>query len=100
VGGFFSEIGSRLDMSIGCSSRENVKLEISREYSDQYIKLIKLIKKYIRLVPTERLFNIDESGFSDSEEGKPNRILIPIKAKPTTLHFPPSRKIHHQTPVC
>jgi hypothetical protein len=77
--------------------RENVRLEVPQEYLDHYIKLM---KDYVPLVPTELLFNIDESGFSDWEERKPKRILLPTEARTTTLHYPASRKIRHQTLVC
>jgi hypothetical protein len=52
------------------------------------------------LVPTELLFNIDESGFSDWEERKPQCVLIPTEARETILHYPASRKIRHQTLIC
>jgi hypothetical protein len=52
------------------------------------------------LVPTELLFNIDESRFSDWEEHKPKCLLIATEARETTLHYPASRKIRHQTLVC
>jgi hypothetical protein len=77
--------------------QENVRLEVSHENLDQYIRLI---KEYVLLVRTELLFNIDESGFSDWEERKPKCVLIPTEARETTLHYPASRKIRHQTLVC
>jgi hypothetical protein len=52
------------------------------------------------LFPTELLFNIDENGFSDWEERKPKCVLIPSKARETTLLYPASRKIRHQTLIC
>jgi hypothetical protein len=48
--------------------QENVRIEVSHEYLDQHIRLI---IEYVPLVPTELLFNIDESSFSDWEERKP-----------------------------
>jgi hypothetical protein len=74
-----------------------VRLEVSREYLYQYIRLI---KEYVPLVPTELLFDIGESGFSDWEERKPKCVLMPTEARETTLHYPASRKIRHQTLVC
>jgi hypothetical protein len=70
---------------------------VPHEHLDQYIILI---KEYVPLVPTELLFNIDESGFSDYEECKPNCVLIPTEIRETTIHYPVSRKIRHQTLVC
>jgi hypothetical protein len=55
------------------------------------------MKEYVPLVPTELSFKREESGFSDWEERKPKRILVPIEAKAATLHYPISRKIRHQT---
>jgi hypothetical protein len=84
------------DANLTCRSavcpQENVRPEVPHEYVDQYIRLI---KEYILLVPTELLFNIDESGFSDWEECKPKCVLIPTEAREMTLHYPASRKICH-----
>jgi integrase len=77
--------------------QENVRLKVPHEYLDQYIRLI---KEYVPLVPTELLFNIDESCFSDWEERKPKCVLIPTEAREATLHYPASRKIRHQTLLC
>jgi hypothetical protein len=77
--------------------QENVKLKVPREYLDQYIRLT---KEYVPLVLMELLFNTDESGLSDWEECKPKCVLMPTEARETTLHYPASRKIRHQTLVC
>jgi hypothetical protein len=79
------------------SPQLNVRLEISRQYLHQYIKLI---KEYVPLVLTELLFNIDEIGFRDREERMPICILIAIKAKTIAQHCATSRKICRQTLVC
>jgi hypothetical protein len=95
--GFVSEETCESDLSIGLSPQENVRLEVLHEHLDQYIRLI---KELVPLVQTESLFNIDESGFSDWEEHKPKCVLIPTEARETTLHYPASPKIRHQTLVC
>jgi hypothetical protein len=77
--------------------QENLRLEVSHEHLDRYIKLI---QEYVPLVPTELLFNIDESGFSDWEEYKQKGTLIPMEWQATTLHYPRNRKIRHQTLMC
>jgi hypothetical protein len=64
---------------------------------DRYTKLI---QEYVPLVPTELLFNTDESGFGDWEERKPKSILIPLDALATTLHCPTNGKIRRQTLLC
>jgi hypothetical protein len=75
----------------------NVRFEGPHEYLDGSIRLI---KEYVPLVPTELLFNINESGFSDWEERKPKSVLIPTEARGTTLYYSGSRKIRHQTLDC
>jgi hypothetical protein len=50
-----------------------LRLEITDEHLDQYMKLI---QEYAPLIPTELLFNIDESGLSDWKERKPKGVLI------------------------
>jgi hypothetical protein len=75
----------------------NVRVEVPHEYLDQYIRLI---KEYVPLVRTELLFKIDESGFIDWEERKPKCVLIQTEAWETTLRYPVSPKIRHQTLVC
>jgi hypothetical protein len=77
--------------------QENVRLEVLHEYLDQCIRLI---KELVPLVPAELLFDTDESDFSDWEERKPKSVLIPTEARETTLHYPASRKIRHETFVC
>jgi hypothetical protein len=78
--------------------QENLTLEVPRENLDRYIKLI---HKYVPLVPTELLFNIHESGFSDCEECKPKSVLIPLEGQTTAPHYPTSRKIVAlQTLIC
>jgi hypothetical protein len=58
------------------------------------------MKEYVPLVRAALIFKVDESGLSDWEERKTKAILIPIEAQRTTLHYPVSRKIRHQTFVC
>jgi hypothetical protein len=58
--------------------QENLSLEVPHEHLDRYIKLI---QEYVPLVPTELLFNIDESGFSDWEERKPKGVPISIEGR-------------------
>jgi hypothetical protein len=77
--------------------QENVRLEVLHDHLDQYIRLI---KELVPFVPTELLFNSDESGFSDWEERKPKCLLIPTEARETILHYSASRKIRHQTLAC
>jgi hypothetical protein len=66
-------------------------------YLDQYIRLI---KGYVPLVRLELLVNINESGFNVWEERKPKCVIFPTDATDTTLHYPASQKVRHQTLVC
>jgi hypothetical protein len=97
MSGFVLEKHANLICQSVVRPQENVGLEAPHEYLDQYIGVS---KEYVPLVPTELLFNIDESGFNDGEERKPKYILIPTEARETTLHYPASRKIRHRTLVC
>jgi hypothetical protein len=74
--------------------QENVRLQVPREYFERDIRLI---KECPPLVPTELLFNIDESGFGDSKARKLKSVLIPTGVQRTTLHYPACRKIRHHT---
>jgi hypothetical protein len=58
---FLKKYANLIDRSV-VHPQENVRLEVPHEYLDQYIRLI---KEYGPLVPTELLFNVDESGFND-----------------------------------
>jgi hypothetical protein len=49
--------------------QENLELEVLHEYLDQCIRLI---KELVPLVPTELLFNIDESGSRIGKNASPN----------------------------
>jgi hypothetical protein len=96
MGSFLKKYANMIGRSV-VLPQGNVTLEVPHEYLDQYIRLT---KEYAPLVSTELFFNIDESRFSDWEERKPKCVLIPTKARETTLHNPASRKIRHQTLVC
>jgi hypothetical protein len=95
--GIILEITRMFNMSISCSTQTNFRLEVPHEHLDRYIKLI---QEYVLLVPTELLFDTDESGFSDWEEGRPTGVLIPIKGQAATFHYPTGRKIRCQTLTC
>jgi hypothetical protein len=96
IASFLKKHANLICRSVG-RPQEDVRLEVIHEYLDQCIRLI---KELVTLVPTELLFNVDESGFSDWEERKPKCVRIPTEARETILHYPASRKIRHQTLVC
>jgi hypothetical protein len=76
------------------SPQEKPRLEVHRTFLDCYLALIK------EYVPIELMFNIDESGFSDWEERKPNGVLIPARLRESTLYYFVNRSIRHQTLIC
>jgi hypothetical protein len=48
-----------------------VRLEVSREYFDKYIKPL---NEYVPVVPTELLFNIDEKASATGDNAMPNAV--------------------------
>jgi hypothetical protein len=54
------------------SPQQLPRLQTPRSYLYWYIDFINV---YIPLVPLERVFNLDETGLSDSEERRPKLVL-------------------------
>jgi hypothetical protein len=79
------------------SPHELPRLQIPRRHLDAYINLI---KSYIPLVPSELVFNLDETGLSDWEERRPKPVLIRADLANQSLHYPVDRAIRHQTLLC
>jgi hypothetical protein len=59
-----------------------------------------LIEAGIRLVPTEVIFSLNETGFSNWEKRKPKPMLIPTSIENVVLHDPVDRKTHRQRLLC
>jgi hypothetical protein len=72
------------------SPRELPRLQTPQCYLDKYIDLI---KAYIPLVPSELIFNVDESGLSGREERKLKAVLVKAEAADQPLHYPVDRWI-------
>jgi hypothetical protein len=72
-------------------------LQIPRSFLDDYIRLI---QTYVPLVPTELIFNPDETGLSDWEERKSKPVIVPSDATQTPLHCPIDRGARHHTLLC
>jgi hypothetical protein len=53
-------------------------MEVARHLLDDYLRLI---TEYVRLVPNELIFDIDESGFRDWERGTRSQSLFLLKRK-------------------
>jgi hypothetical protein len=70
VSAFLSQHSAKVGRAI-ISPQELPRLETTRCYFDKYMDLI---KAYIPLVPSELIFNPDESGLSDWEERKSNAV--------------------------
>jgi hypothetical protein len=64
---------------------------------DDYIRLI---QTYVPFVPTELIFNLDETGLSDWEERKSKPVVVPSDATQTPLHYPADRGIRHHILLC
>jgi hypothetical protein len=77
--------------------QEQLRLEVPRCYLDEYITLL---KKIIPIVPSELVFNFDETGFSDWEDRKIKPILVPAAKEDSTLHYPVNQNIRHHTLMC
>jgi hypothetical protein len=69
-------------------------MEVPRHFLDNDLMLI---KRYVPLVLSELIFNINECGFSEREERKKKPVIVPIEEQGTTLHYPVNRQIRHQT---
>jgi hypothetical protein len=72
-------------------------LQIPRRYLQGYIDLL---RTYVPLVPSELLFNIDETGLSDWEKRQPKPVLVNAECENQQLHYPVDRGIRQQTLVC
>jgi hypothetical protein len=79
------------------SPEEYTRLHVPQIFLDQYMALT---KEWIPLAPAELIFNLDECGFSDWEEWKPQPVLIPSRVRNIALHYPIDRGIRHQTLLC
>jgi hypothetical protein len=79
------------------SPQEQLRSQILRSFLDDYIRLIQI---YVPLVPTELIFNLDETGLSDWDERKSKRVIVPSDATQTPLHYPVDRGFHHHTLWC
>jgi hypothetical protein len=93
---FFVRHADRICRAV-IAPQEKPRLEIPQLFLDKYLVLI---KKYIPLVPTESIFNIDECGFNDSEERKSRLVVIPTGIRNSTFHYPVNRGIRHRTFIC
>jgi hypothetical protein len=77
--------------------QEQLRLEVPRCCLDEYITLL---KKIIPIVPSELVFNFDETGPSDWEDQKIKPVLVPAAEEASTLHYPVNRNIRHHTLMC
>jgi hypothetical protein len=73
------------------------RLQVPRQYLNQYISLI---KNWDSLIPAELIYNLDETGLSDWEDSKPDPILVPTTLGDTMIHYPVNRQIRDQTFSC
>jgi hypothetical protein len=98
--GWVSTFLSRHSKNVGraiISPQELPRLQTPRCYLDKYINPIKAC---IPLVPSELIFNLDESGLSDWEERKSRAVLVKAEAADQPLHYPVDCGIRHHTLLC
>jgi hypothetical protein len=77
--------------------QEKVRLEIPRCYLEECLTLI---KKIVPIVPTELLFNLDETGLSEWENRRSEPFFVPTQEQESTLHYPVDRSVRHHTLFC
>jgi hypothetical protein len=77
--------------------QENTRLQVPKQFLDDYIKLI---KENMAFVPTELIFNLGEDGFSDWEERKSKQVLMPARFQRSVLHYLVNRTIRHPGLIC
>jgi hypothetical protein len=77
--------------------QEKVRLEVPRWYLEEYLTLI---KKIIPIVPTELLFNLDETGLSEWENRRSKPVLVPTQKQESPLHYPVDRSVKRHTLLC
>jgi hypothetical protein len=63
--------------------QEQLRLKVPRSYPDEYITSL---NKIIPIVPSELVFNFDETGLSDWENRKIKPVLVPAAGEDLTLY--------------
>jgi hypothetical protein len=74
--------------------QEKVGLEVPRYYLEEYLMLTKNI---VPIVPTELLFDLDETRLSEWENRRSKPVLVPTQQQESTLHYPVGRSVRHHT---
>jgi hypothetical protein len=69
---------------------EKVRLDVPRCHLEEYLTLI---KKIAPLIPTELLFNLDETRLSEWENRRSKPVLVPTQEQESTLHYPVDRSV-------
>jgi hypothetical protein len=70
------------------------RLQVPRQYLNQYIGLI---KNWVSLIPVELIYNLGETGLSGWEDSKPKPVLVSTTLGDAMIHYPVNRQIRHQT---
>jgi hypothetical protein len=77
--------------------QEKLRLQVPRCYLEEYLVLI---KKSVPIVPTELLFNLDETGLSEWESRRSTPVLVPTQEQESRLYYPVDRSVRHHTLLC
>jgi hypothetical protein len=93
---FFSRHSTSVANAV-VSPHELPRLQTSRCNLDKYVNLL---KAYIPFVPSELIFNLDETGLSDWGERRSEPLPITADGVSRPLHYPVDHGIHDQTLLC
>jgi hypothetical protein len=77
--------------------QEQLRLSVPHGYLNEYMTLL---KKIISILPSQLVFNFDETALSDWEDRKIKPVLVPATEQHSTLHYPVNRNIRHHTLMC
>jgi hypothetical protein len=84
-------------MRITVTPREDPMLQAARVWLDRYMALI---AKVVPLVCCELIYNIDEAGLSDWEDGSPKKVLASAESFGEKLHYGLDRGVRYQSLFC
>jgi hypothetical protein len=76
--------------------QEDDRIDVPMEYINEHISNL---HKYISGMPSEMVFNVDESGTSEWENRKPIKVVTTKNHQVTAQHYPVTRKVRHTTLV-
>jgi hypothetical protein len=82
---------------VTAAPQEKVRLEVPHCYREEYLTLI---KKIAPIVPSELLFDLDETELSEWENQRSKSVLVTTQEQEFTPHYPVDRSVRHDTILC